>query len=384
MSSIDLSVLLQPCSDSEPSGEDPEYDSAFMEMEQAAQGKPEQQYGDTVIPAEEPDWKQVKRLSLELMGRCKDLRVAVYFAKAALATDGLSEFAEAIGLLCGYVEKFWDTVHPQLDPDDDNDPTIRVNTIGSLNDAGTTLRMIRQCPIVESRMVGRFSLRDIRIAKGDIAPPPDMDNKPEMAAIEAAFMDCDLEQLRGRRASVEKALSQVRDIVGAVTSEVGAMDTVNLKDLETALREVLKVIDEHLAKRGSGEAEETEEAGADAATAAPVGGDGAKAGAAAPKQRLTGEITTREDVIRALDKICQYYDRYEPSSPLPLLLKRAKRLATMSFIEILRDLTPEGLSQAVAIGGITEDDLARHHSGSGGDTASDKGEAASLPNMDDF
>jgi type VI secretion system protein ImpA len=55
-----------------------------------------------------------------------------------------------------------------------------------------------------------------------------------------------------------------------------------------------------------------------------------------------------------LDKICDYYERYEPSSPLPMLLKRAKRLATKSFLDILEDLTPDGVSQARIIGGVEQ------------------------------
>ena len=70
---------------------------------------------------------------------------------------------------------------------------------------------------------------------------------------------------------------------------------------------------------------------------------------------LSGEITSRDDVVRALDKICDYYARHEPSSPLPLLLQRCKRLATMSFIEIVREMVPDGLSQVEMIAGKREE-----------------------------
>ena len=70
---------------------------------------------------------------------------------------------------------------------------------------------------------------------------------------------------------------------------------------------------------------------------------------------MTGEIRSREDVVRALDKICSYYERHEPSSPLPLLLQRCKRLATMSFIEIVREMVPDGLSQVEVIAGKREE-----------------------------
>ncbi|HWW71597.1 MAG TPA: type VI secretion system protein TssA, partial [Duganella sp.] len=66
---------------------------------------------------------------------------------------------------------------------------------------------------------------------------------------------------------------------------------------------------------------------------------------------ITGEIANRADVVRMLDKLIGYYEQHEPSSPLPLLLVRAKRLAAMSFMEILEDLAPDGIQQASLIRG---------------------------------
>jgi len=83
--------------------------------------------------------------------------------------------------------------------------------------------------------------------------------------------------------------------------------------------------------------------------ARPGGGGRPAAGNSAP-----GVIASRDDVIAAIDRILLYYQQYEPSSPLPLLLMRAKRLATKSFIEILQDLIPEGLERAHEIGGLTQ------------------------------
>ena len=76
--------------------------------------------------------------------------------------------------------------------------------------------------------------------------------------------------------------------------------------------------------------------------------------AAGAPQRLTGQITTREDVIAALDKVCEYYNQYEPSSPLPLLIQRCKRLVSANFLDIIRDIIPEAMPQAEAIRGRLE------------------------------
>jgi type VI secretion system protein ImpA len=82
--------------------------------------------------------------------------------------------------------------------------------------------------------------------------------------------------------------------------------------------------------------------------------DAAAAPGAATRAAPSGEVNSRQDVIRLLDKICAYYEKHEPSSPVPLLLTRARRLVDKSFIEILQDLAPEGLGQARQVGGIEE------------------------------
>ena len=52
-----------PISDTEPAGKNTEFETKFAELETAAIFVPEQQYGETVIAAKEPDWQQVLRLA---------------------------------------------------------------------------------------------------------------------------------------------------------------------------------------------------------------------------------------------------------------------------------------------------------------------------------
>ena len=69
---------------------------------------------------------------------------------------------------------------------------------------------------------------------------------------------------------------------------------------------------------------------------------------------VPGQIGSREDVVRAIDRICDYYSRYEPSSPVPLLLQRARRLATGNFVDIVRDLAPGALAEIEKVCGLGE------------------------------
>ena len=74
----------------------------------------------------------------------------------------------------------------------------------------------------------------------------------------------------------------------------------------------------------------------------------------APGKKAAGELRTREDALRLLDRICDFIERSEPSSPAPLLIRRAQRLMTMNFVEILEDIAPDGLTQARNITGMAK------------------------------
>jgi type VI secretion system protein ImpA len=56
-----------------------------------------------------------------------------------------------------------------------------------------------------------------------------------------------------------------------------------------------------------------------------------------------------------LDRICDYYSRNEPSSPVPLLLRRARSLVTKDFMGIMQDLAPAAIAQIEAIRGSEGD-----------------------------
>jgi type VI secretion system protein ImpA len=342
MSILDVDRLLEPVSDDSPCGPNLEYDDNYTAFERAARGKAEQQYGETIIPAEPPEWHEVRRLGAELVGQTKDLRVACQLARGMLETEGLQDFAATLALVRGYIERYWPSVHPLLDPDDDNDPTLRVNTVASLNNQATTIRSLRATPIVALRGLGRFSLRDLGVATGDIALAPD-EEAPKLETIEAAFAQCDLDELKANTEAARQSVEHVEAIDSTLTDLVGSSRAASLDDLRTTLMELRQVLTTNLARRDP------------TVVAESADGQSADQNQGQQTSRVPGEIRSREDVVAALDRICQYYNRYEPSSPLPLLLRRAKRLASKSFMEIVKDLTPDAIPQIQRLSGESDD-----------------------------
>lgn len=347
MGVIDVAALLGEITSEAPCGEDLEYDPDFVEMEQLAQGTPERQYGDTIIPAEPPDWRGVGQKALRLLTRTRDLRVAVYLTRALLPTEGFTGFAAGLTLVCGFLERFWLSVYPQLDPDDDNDPLLRINTVVALCDPETTLRSLREMPLVNSRLLGKFSLRDVQIASGalTLGTAEEQASAPTQAKIDGAFQDAALEELQITVQTLTEAIDQAERIEAVLTEQVGVTQAPDMSALANLLKEMRQVITEQLQRRG---VSLTSGAVAEATSEEPSTGSVAGGGVRA----VAGEISSRDDALRMLDKIAEYFERYEPSSPVPLLLKRAKRLVAKDFMAILNDLAPGGTEQASLIFGV--------------------------------
>lgn len=345
MSSFDIDDLLREVSPDTPCGEDLEYDSAFGELERSAQGKAEQQIGDSIIEAEEPDWREVQKLSSALFSRTKDIRIAIYLVRASVKISGYLGLRDGLALLERLLQQYWDGVYPELDADDNNDPTMRINALVTLCDEQMVLKPLRQSPLVSSRMMGNFSLRDLAIAAGQLQPT-DPSETIEMAAVNAAFMDADPEALQATTDAVNQSIEAINHIENFITEQVGVANAASFADLASVLKEAHQALSEQLAKRGIGEPEAPEFIGDAEVTTT----------SASPRKSaaLSGEINSREDVIRALDKIQDYYNKYEPTSPLPILMERSKKLVNMSFMEIIQNMAPDGLSQIEAIKGPNE------------------------------
>lgn len=350
MSVIDVENWLSEITADDPCGEDLEYDAQFTEMEKLSKGTPDHQYGGTVIPGEPPDWHGVGKAALGLMERTRDLRVAVYLTRSLLNTDGLVGFADGLALLEGLLERHWAQVYPQLDPDDDNDPTLRINTLVALCDPETTLMDLRGAPLVSSRALGQFSLRDIQIAAGLLTPASTDEERapPNQNTINGAFQDARLEDVQANGEAVIAAFDHIERIEAVLTDQVGVTQAPDLSALAGVLKEIRQVFSEQLQRRGVTIAgpDESEASGA------TLGPGAAGAGEIQVQRMVVGEIASREDVVRTLDKICDYYSRYEPSSPVPFMLRRAKKMVRMDFMELLRDLAPDATGQTDLIFGI--------------------------------
>lgn len=332
--------LIQPISEDLPCGEDLEYDPTFQLMETMMEATAEQEFGDTIIPGTGPDWKGVAQQVNDLLKRTRDLRVLTYGALADLHLTGLPTFSKSLEALNACLETFWENIYPELDVDDNNDATMRYNILQMLNDYQLVCVGLEQAPLVELKGLGRFSLHDIWVAEGKISPVGD-EPVHELALIQGAFRDAATEDLVALGEGVGGSINELNRTVQLWRELASGADYLGVDDTLKVLKEIHQAISTYAPVAAAAAVEEEEEVeGEDAAPA---------------KVRPMGSgINDRSDVVQAIDRICEYYAANEPSSPVPLLLRRAQRLVSKSFFEILADIVPDSVSQAMSISGNTD------------------------------
>lgn len=269
--------------------------------------------------------------------------VAAHLIRASLRTAGLGALSDGLALVTGLLERHWAHVYPLLDADDGDDPTERLNALAPLTDLMSVLADVRAARVPGDRtgVTGRM----IELASGKVVAGPDerlpsaVSLVPVLQAGEAAEPGF-VARLTGLPAQVAQLDALLNERVGTASPEF------------KPLRLLVRAIADVAAGAAGSVAAPTE-----AVAAAPVPAGAWPAAAAAVGVVVApGQIASREDAIRMLERVCEWIERNEPSHPAPLLIKRAQRLMTKNFFEIIRDLAPDGLDSVEKIAGLSYDE----------------------------
>jgi len=347
---IDVEDLLKPIADGQPCGEDFSYHPSLQALETLTQGTPDVEIGGFKKPAEEPDWKEVRQQAMDVLSHSKHLTPGVILTVSLLRTEGLEGFRDGLAVVRGMTEKYWPQLYPKLDPDDNNDPTERLNILHQLSSAGKPyqiLAYLKQVVVCSAPSMGRITLQQIITAKeratigssGQTGAPG-----PDLNQIQAAFREAGPDAATATFGLVTDVIRHVEGIETFLETTLGAGNGVNFEALNKLLTETKETVEPHAAQGAAASAASTSEI-----PAASNGGVAQSAPRSGPG--MSGMVQSRADVLKALDLICDYYREREPSSPVPLLLQRAQRLVDKDFMSIITDLNPDALRQLELITG---------------------------------
>ena len=341
----DGQALLQPISPDQPCGvnlDDSMMLSSLDALRLFGQARSPEAPPDTdgdeneLAKAKPPiEWARIRADALDGLTKSKDLRLLAYLGTASLRTDGLPAYTSVLTTASQWLETYWPQLYPLLD----EDAIARRNALNCLADPMAVIDRIWRLPLVASRQHGRYSLRDIEIARGQAAPGP-LEAKPDEAAILSAFAELSLEDLTALDASIAAGSAALTSIDAKMRGEGGPEVAPDFAPLVTQFAKLNRVCKEQLSARG--------------ALAGEAGADGTEGDASGQAGFRGGVINSRADAIRAMDAVAEYFRRNEPSSPIPLFVDRAKRLVAKDFLEVLADIAPDALSVARSAGGLKD------------------------------
>jgi len=282
----------------------------------------------------QPDWREIRDRSLEVLGTSKDLRVLAHLAASELRTEGLAPFTETIKAAASWLGTWWTEVYPRVD----DDAILRRNALNGFADRIAVVDGLRRAPLLAHRQLGAYCIRDIEIAKGELTPGPDETPK-DASALDALLSALETEALQSRVTQLREAAEGLRAIETVMRDRGGSEAAPDFSAPLRLLVRTQSLLETQLASRAP--------AGASAADAAADGAHGF--GIRAP-----GAIGTRDDAVKALDAVAAFFRASEPSSPVPLFIERAKRLVGKDFLAVLEDMVPDSVTQAKSIGGVRD------------------------------
>ncbi|HUR27989.1 MAG TPA: type VI secretion system protein TssA [Planctomycetota bacterium] len=285
--------------------------------------------------AGQADWAPVMELAPRILReRAKDLEICAWYIEALVRRKGFAGLRDGFKLARGLIDAYWDTLHPM--PDEDGMATRMAPLTGLNGDdsEGILIVPIGLVPLTERTEHGEFSTWHYQ-QSGELAKLLDAAQREQrltagavpleriVAAISSTSADFlrkqseDLAQCRAEFGLLSQALDAKAKTDAPPTSSIAAALDRATDALNFLARGVLA-------------------SPADGAAAAPAG-----AGGPAAPARAGGPVQTRDEALRALAQIAEFFRRTEPHSPVPYGIERAVRWAGLPLPTLIEELIPD-------------------------------------------
>lgn len=273
----------------------------------------------------------IKLTTEALTNKTKDLWLAAWLTEALLKKDGFGGLRDGLALCYGLIEKFWDTLYPEIE---DGDAGLRA---APLERVGTTLGVaLRDVRLVEKEPYGLADFQQSRRLGYEGDAKTDEAKKARAAAIKEGkiapeiFDKCFEETPKAFYAKAEKdldgCLQILADLKQSGEAKFGA-EAPSFSRLESTLGEIRTIAHGFLQKKREKEPEPVEVPSA-------AEGAGAVAGPAVAGPVGTGvlisietssEPADRLEAIRKVAEAAAFLRRREPRSPASYLMLRGLR-----------------------------------------------------------
>ncbi|MBZ9696496.1 type VI secretion system protein TssA [Mesorhizobium sp. CO1-1-9] len=380
---VDLALWLNPLDGDNPSGVDLRNDPAFHELERLteAQIKVVHEGGNKASQSTiSVDWATVLQKAEELQSRGRDLRLLVIVTRALANEERLAGLAQGLNLIAKTFDQYWDTMHPALrTAATPREAALRrINALLDLqNGQDGLLANLRQTVFFSPRAIGPISGRDLEQAALDervmLQEAASGLGTAERAALTSAHNQM-LNRVRtGCAAQADQDADAIMTLLSDARAAISALEAVDaalnvridgngaaVPELKKFLQRLLTTLEWNTSASAVANGAAKPAAQPSQPTSTPTrNGHGAEtmasvANLAETSIGLPERLNSRDEVVKCLDLVVAFYDRTEPSSPIPHLARRVRRMVHMDFVELMEDLAPSGLKEFRLLAGVPD------------------------------
>ena len=328
---MDLEKLLAPIREDSPTGVDLREQAADLTFQQLEQERtqvlPEDDPGGS---GHEPNWEKVAAQCEDVLSTTsKDLQLAVWLAEARAHLHGFDGLHDGLSLIKELTETFWELMHPGFDPESLQLP-VRARPLNWLGSSSEFVRAAASCTIVpagggqralswedyrNSHLVDQKHTLADQMQYDDLRAAGYIDGE-EWSARLGALGASELRETVAGVARCQEALGELRGLSDKLFGDDEAPSFVSLAELLLELREYLE------------ERVPSEEEAPGQEAAGGVAGGG-------------GSLASREEALRRLSEVAEYFRRTEPHSPVSYLVERAVRWGRMPLMDVIQEFVED-------------------------------------------
>ena len=346
--SIGLAEMLAPLPGDNPVGIDLRQDfsasspyyrlrdarSEARAAERAADG------GQADPAASTADWRTVRQIAVSVLTETtRDLEIAAWLTEALVRGEGIPGLAVGAALMRDLVTQFWSL---GLYPVEDEDGVVtRVAPVTGLNGEGgdgTLIQPLRKqifCNKPDGTPIAFWEFQASLTLQGEGDPAK---RQARLAAGVHAFDDMEGFARAAGGASFALLRRQLKQALAHWTDMAAALDAAAGRDSPPTgrVRDLLEEMLDAVARYAPAEAD------APQADAEPEPESQEEAGSpSAGRATAASKAPTREDMLRDLVRIADFFRRTEPHSPLAYTLDEAVRRGRMTWPELLTEIVPD-------------------------------------------
>jgi len=281
---LDIDKLLTPVSDDNPAGAAVGKSVMMAEIEEKRKlilgganeaTEPGMEVDQSALVAmRKSEWRDIEKMLLPVFAKGKDLIVGVALVEAAVNRAGWPALPQGFRLLRLMQDQFWETLHPQADPEDPDGPHLQRLTILERLDQDSRLPLaIRQILLTDARSEKDYSWADYRQAEmlRESKPGKDENADERRALIDEKFRVIDTAVTKTNLAFYERLFGQLDDAVSEMDqliafiderySDMPETDRPNYRNIRSTLDECRNLATRFFRKKGGKFPHEIEEPG---------------------------------------------------------------------------------------------------------------------------